>query len=101
MTSAVTHADAPAAGLPGVIGRRWPTGVGFLATAVSLTVVAPLPERVQTYVSAWCVLLAAVVYLTWGVAHHRADRVVPRWYAERCLVADVLLATTLLTVGSL
>ncbi len=106
----------------------------------------------QVYVSSWSVLLAAVVYLSWGtargdlvdrrllgaqtaallafaaiaiaavaadpsvaryvlaagwlahaawdVAHHRTGRVVPRWYAETCLVADLIVATALLTVGS-
>ena len=28
----------------------------------------------------------------WDVAHHLADRVVPRWYAEICAVLDVLVA---------
>jgi hypothetical protein len=28
----------------------------------------------------------------WDVAHHVADRVVPRWYAEICAVLDVLVA---------
>ncbi|MGY1641256.1 hypothetical protein ACI782_09005 [Geodermatophilus sp. SYSU D00703] len=138
-------------GPSGALARRWPTGVAVVATAASLTLLSPLPDRVQTWVSAWCVLLAAVVYLTWGTArgelgsrilltgqtaavlgfgavaiaavvaepaaarhvlaagwlahaawdvvHHRIGRVVPRWYAETCLVADLLLATALLTVG--
>jgi hypothetical protein len=142
---------APGTGLPGVLARRWPTGVAFVATAASLTLLSPLPGRVQVWTSAWCVLLAAVIYLTWGTArgeladrrrltaqtagvlafgaiavtaagvdpdaaryvlaagwtahaawdavHHRLDRVVPRWYAETCLVADLCLATVLLTVG--
>jgi hypothetical protein len=136
---------------PGALARCWPTGVGVGAAVASLTLVAPLPERVQIWISAWCVLLAAVIYLSWGTArgdlgdrrwlsaqtaavlgfgavaiaavavdpaaaryvlaagwlahatwdvfHHRVDRVVPRWYAETCLVADLLLATVLLTVG--
>ena len=28
----------------------------------------------------------------WDVAHHLADRVVPRWYAEICAVLDVFVA---------
>lgn len=32
----------------------------------------------------------------WDVAHHRADRVVPRWYAEICAVLDVLIAVGIL-----
>ncbi len=133
------------------LARRWPTGIGIAAVAVSLAVLAPLPDQLHAWVSAWCVLLAAVIYLTWGAArgdlgnprlltaqtaavlgfgaaalaavavdpavtryvlaagwlahaawdvvHHRIGRVVPRWYAETCLVADVLLAAVLLTVG--
>ncbi|NJC71402.1 hypothetical protein HC031_17005 [Planosporangium thailandense] len=154
-TTGTTAATAPVtrrAGTAGAIARRWPTGIGIAATATSLSLLAPLPERVQTWVSAWCVLLAAVVYLTWGaargdlasrrllslqtgavlgfgaiaiaavaaepaaaryvlaagwlthaawdIAHHRADRVVPRWYAETCMVSDLIIATALLAVGS-
>jgi hypothetical protein len=153
-TTATPACSAPAphrTGLTGALARRWPTGVGIAATAASLAMLAPLPERVQIYVSAWSVLLAAVIYLTWGtargdlgqrrwlsaqtaavlgfgavalaavavdpaaaryvlatgwllhaawdVAHHRADRVVPRWYAETCLVSDLIIATALLTAG--
>ncbi|MGR6965813.1 hypothetical protein ACU610_15240 [Geodermatophilus sp. URMC 61] len=138
-------------GLSGSLARHWPAGVGTGAVVAGLAVVAPLPEQVQIWTSAWCVLLAAVVYLTWGtarddlgsrrlltaqtaavlgfgavamaavavdpavaryvlaagwlahaawdVAHHRAGRVVPRWYAETCLVADLTLAAVLLAVG--
>jgi hypothetical protein len=32
----------------------------------------------------------------WDVAHHVADRVVPRWYAEICAVLDVLVAVGIL-----
>lgn len=32
----------------------------------------------------------------WDVAHHRADKVVPRWYAEICAVLDVLVAVGIL-----
>jgi hypothetical protein len=157
MTSAIpitTGTPAPRTGRPrrtSAMARRWPTGVGVGASVASLALVAPLPERLQIWISAWCVLLAAVIYLTWGTArgdlgdrrwlsaqtaavlgfgavaiaavavdpaaaryvlaagwfahaawdvvHHRAGRVVPRWYAETCLVADLLLATVLLTVG--
>jgi hypothetical protein len=49
------------------VARRWPAGVAIVAAA-SLAVWTPLPHRAQTYVSAWCVLLAAVIYLTWGTA---------------------------------
>ncbi len=138
-------------GLRGLLARRWPTALGALAAANSFALVAQLPQLAQVWISAWSVLLAAVVYLAWGtvrgelgnrrlltaqtaavlgfgavaigavavdldvarhvlaagwlahaawdVAHHRLGRVVPRWYAETCLVADLIIAAALLTVG--
>jgi hypothetical protein len=43
-------------------------------------------------------LLAAgwLAHAAWDVAHHRANRIVPRWYAECCAVVDVLLAAAIL-----
>ena len=32
----------------------------------------------------------------WDFIHHRADKVVPRWYAEICAVLDVLVAIGIL-----
>jgi hypothetical protein len=133
--------------------RRWPTALGVAATAASLGLVSPLPAQLQTWVSAWGVLTAAVIYLTWGTArgeltprrwltletagvlafgalaiaasatdpsaaryvlaagwlghaawdvvHHHADRVVPRWYAELCMVCDLIVAASLILVGTL
>ena len=138
-------------GASGSLARRWPAGVGLAAATASLALVAPLPDRAQVWVSAWSLLLAAVIYMTWGTArgdlasrrlltaqtaavlgfgaaaiatvsvdpaaaryvlaagwvahatwdvvHHRIAKVVPRWYAETCLVADLTLATALLAVG--
>lgn len=137
---------------PRALRRRWPTALAVAATGASLALLSPLPEHVQTWVSAWGVLTAAVIYLAWGtargeltgrrwltietagvlafgalaitatatdpqaaryvlaagwlghaawdVAHHRADRVVPRWYAELCLICDLIVATSLLLVGT-
>jgi hypothetical protein len=155
MTSATAApAEAPTrrrGSLRGALARRWPAALGAVAAVNSFVLVARLPEAAQAWTSAWCVLLAAVIYLTWGtvrgelgdrrlltaqtaavlafgavalaavavdpataryvlaagwlahaawdVAHHRLGRVVPRWYAETCLVADVVLAAALLTVG--
>jgi hypothetical protein len=148
-TASPTTGRAP--GLRGALARRWPTALGAVAAAASFLLVAELPQHAQVWISAWSVLLAAVVYLTWGtvrgdlgnrrlltaqtaavlgfgavaigavavdldgarcvlaagwlahagwdVAHHRLGRVVPRWYAETCLVADLTIATALLTVG--
>jgi hypothetical protein len=38
----------------------------------------------------------------WDVFHHRANAVVWRWYAETCIVYDLLLAAAVLasTIGS-
>jgi hypothetical protein len=140
-----------AGGLRGALTRRWPAALGAVAAVNSLVLIARLPESAQAWISAWCVLLAAVIYLTWGTArgdlanrrlltaqttavlafgavaitatavdldvaryvlaagwlahaawdvvHHRLGRVVPRWYAETCMVADLILAAALLTVG--
>ena len=156
MTSTAVNASPTirrAAGVRGSLARRWPTALGAVAAVNSFVLVAQLPEHAQAWISAWCVLLAAVIYLTWGtargdlgdrrlltaqtaavlgfgavaiaatavdpdvaryvlaagwlahaawdIAHHRLGRVVPRWYAETCLVADLTIATALLTVGFL
>ena len=154
MTSTAATASPTArraAGVRGAFARRWPTALGAVAAVNSFVLIAMLPEHAQAWISAWCVLLAAVIYLTWGtargdlgdrrlltaqtaavlafgavamaavavdpataryvlaagwlahatwdVAHHRIGRVVPRWYAETCLIADLTLATVLLTIG--
>lgn len=43
-------------------------------------------------------LLAAawLGHAAWDFAHHRADRVVPRWYAEICAALDALVAVGIL-----
>ena len=43
-------------------------------------------------------LLAAawLGHAAWDFAHHRADRVVPRWYAEICAALDALIAVGIL-----
>jgi hypothetical protein len=159
MTSTHVAASTPrrnqttAARLSGALRRRWPTGVGIAATTAAMLLLALLPEDLAFTVTAWGVLVAAVIYLTWGthrghldadrngrsrllfaqttavlafgaialaavavdrdlgvfvlaggwlchagwdVAHHRMNAVVPRWYAEACLVCDVLVAISLL-----
>ncbi|HEU5037306.1 MAG TPA: hypothetical protein VFT70_09885 [Nocardioides sp.] len=154
-TTATTGREATAAPteVSNVLKRRWLTALGVAATAASLALVSPLPAHVQTWVGAWGVLTAAVIYLTWGSArgeltaprwltietagvlafgalaiaatatspdagryvlaggwlghaawdmvHHRADRVVPRWYAELCMICDLIVAASLLLVGTL
>jgi hypothetical protein len=139
----------------GWLGRRWPTGLGLAATAAASMAMTLLPDGFVLTISAWSVLLAAVIYLVWGVtrdeltpaagqpgrrrltaqtaavlafgavaataltldraagtyllaaawlchagwdlAHHRANAVVPRWYAETCLASDVVVAAYLTT----
>ncbi len=128
--------------------QRWPTVSGLTAAAVSAAAAMQMPIALHLAISAWTVMLAGVVYLTWGsargelerpralavqtggvlgfgaiavvalsvdqdvaryvlaagwlthaawdVVHHRAGKVVPRWYAEMCLAADLLLAVFLL-----
>ncbi|WP_369135537.1 hypothetical protein [Modestobacter sp. I12A-02662] len=149
-TAAIAESTTRRPGLRGTLARRWPTALGAVAAVNTLVLIARLPEHTQAWISAWCVLLAAVIYLTWGtargdlgdrglltaqtaavlafgavalaavavdpdaaryvlaagwlahaawdIAHHRIGRVVPRWYAETCLVADLTLATALLVV---
>lgn len=153
-STAPAHPETRTAGrrLRDALARRWPTALGVAATTASLAVIAPVPHHVQTVITAWGVLTAAVIYLAWGtargeltgrrwltietagvlafgalaitatatdpqaaryvlaagwlghaawdVAHHRADRVVPRWYAELCLICDLIVATSLLLVGT-
>ena len=43
-------------------------------------------------------LLAAawLGHAAWDFAHHRADRVVPRWYAELCAILDAAVAVGIL-----
>ena len=152
-TRTIIPTAASPAHTPGALKRRWPTALGMVATATSLALISPLPAQVQIWVSAWGVLTAAVIYLTWGTArgdltarrwltletvgvlsfaalaiaatatdpasaryvlaagwlghaawdlvHHHADRVVPRWYAELCMVCDLVVAASLILEGTL
>ncbi len=131
--------------------RRWPTAVGLTAAAASITLALPLADPARAWAGAWWLLVAAVIYLTWGtvrgdlaqrgwltaqtaavlgfgavalaavaldhetgrfvlaagwlghaawdLVHHHADRVVPRWYAETCMVIDLSVAAALITLG--
>jgi hypothetical protein len=66
--------------------------LGFGAVAIAAVAAAPAAAP-YVLAAGW------LAHAAWDVVHHRADRVVPRWYAETCMVADVLLAVVLLTVG--
>lgn len=57
-------AHGPAA----AILRRWPTAAGIAASTAALLVFSPLPHSWKVDLSAWSVLLAAVIYFTWGAA---------------------------------
>ena len=45
-------------------------------------------------------LLAAAFFghAAWDFAHHRADKVVPRWYAEFCIVLDLIIGVGILAL---
>ena len=77
--------------------RRWLTAetAGVLAFgAAALAVVAvDLSSAAHVMAAGW------LAHALWDVAHHRADRVVPRWYAEACLATDLTVAASLLTIG--
>ncbi|MGZ4550402.1 MAG: hypothetical protein ACXVX8_18185 [Blastococcus sp.] len=76
--------------------RRWLTAqtVGVLAFgAVAITAVGLDPSAASYVLTAGWLAHAA-----WDVVHHHADRVVPRWYAELCMVSDLLIVTALLTL---
>ncbi|MEU7976472.1 hypothetical protein AB0B48_30995 [Micromonospora sp. NPDC049089] len=90
--------------LPGgylVIGmaRRTLGGRGVLATQlaglaiwVALTLVAVLAGG---RTAAWLVALGWLAHAGWDIVHHRNRRVVPRAYAELCVVLDVALAAVM------
>jgi hypothetical protein len=77
--------------------RRWLTAetAGVLAFgAVALAVVVvDLSSAAHVMAAGW------LAHALWDVAHHRADKVVPRWYAEACLATDLTVAASLLTIG--
>jgi len=77
--------------------RRWLTAetVGVLVFgAAALAVVA-----VDLSAAAYVMAAGWVAHALWDVVHHRADRVVPRWYAEACMATDLTVAASLLTIG--
>ena len=95
--------------LAAVIYLTWGTARGDLGnrrlltaqTAAVLGFGAVAMTAVAVDVDAARYVLAAgwLAHAAWDVVHHRIGRVVPRWYAETCLVADLTIATALLTVG--
>jgi hypothetical protein len=77
--------------------RRWLTAqtAGTLAFgAVAIAVVAvDLSSAAYVMAAGW------LTHALWDVVHHRADKVVPRWYAEACLATDLTVAASLITIG--
>jgi hypothetical protein len=66
--------------------------LGFGAVALTTVAVAPAAAR-YVLAAGW------IAHAIWDVVHHHIGRVVPRWYAETCLVIDLTLAAALLAVG--
>lgn len=96
--------------LAAVIYLGWDTARGALAErrllatqvgavlafgAVAVAAVAAGPDIARYGLAA-----AWLAHAAWDVAHHRAGRVVPRWWAETCAVIDVTVALFLLAVGT-
>ena len=77
-----------------LLGAQTGAVLAFGAVAMAAVVVAPDAARI-VLAAGW------LAHAAWDVVHHRADRVVPRWYAETCMTADVLLAVALLAAGAL
>jgi hypothetical protein len=81
-----------------VRGQLWRPGwftletAGVLAFGAVMVLALSLPEPHDAHVLAtgW------VGHTAWDLAHYRADRIVPRWWAESCAVADILVAAALL-----
>lgn len=77
--------------------RRWLTaetaGVLVFGAAALAVVAVDLASAAHVMAAGW------LAHALWDVAHHRADRVVPRWYAEACLATDLTVAASLLTIG--
>ncbi|MET8361376.1 hypothetical protein [Micromonospora sp. NPDC005171] len=81
------------------IARRTLGGPGVLATQlaglavwVTLTLVAVMAGG---RTAAWLVAFGWLAHAGWDLAHHRSGRVVPRGYAEFCVVLDVALAAVM------
>lgn len=87
-----------------VLSRTLPTNVPFRAAALSavatlatLTLLAPLPDRIYTAVTAWSVLLAAVIYLIWGALRRNLTSGW-LWLQTAGVLAYGALAVTAITV---
>lgn len=73
---------------PGVLNQQ------LLGLAV-LGLLAAVALVVDPTIGRYVVATGWLGHAVWDLWHHRLDRVVPRWYAEFCVVFDVLVATSL------
>jgi hypothetical protein len=76
----------------------WPTGVGVVATTAGPTLLVTLPEPARNWVSAWCVLAAAVNYVCWETA--RGDLRSPRLLAVQTGAVLAFGAVTIAAVAA-
>ncbi|MGN6686721.1 MAG: hypothetical protein ACTHK1_04205 [Actinomycetales bacterium] len=72
--------------------RRAQTGGVLAFGALAITVAAAdLPVARYVLAAGW------LGHAAWDAVHHRHDRVVPRWYAELCMAADLTIAAALVS----
>jgi hypothetical protein len=69
---------------------------GFAAYLALVVIALSVDDDTARY------LVAAgwIAHAGWDVAHHRARCVVPRWYAEGCVVFDLVIGITILAASS-
>lgn len=81
-------------------GRLWPPGAVALETAgmVAFTAIAMWALSVDMETGRYIVAAGWLGHAAWDAAHHWADRVVARSFAEWCAVFDVLRATAILVL---
>jgi hypothetical protein len=81
-----------------VRGQLWRPGWFTLETAGVLGFGAVMLAALSLEPPHDAHLLAAgwAGHTVWDLAHYRANRIVPRWWAESCAVADLLIAAALL-----
>jgi hypothetical protein len=68
-------------------------GVLAFGTVAIAVVAVDLSSAAYVMAAGW------LAHALWDVVHHRADKVVPRWYAEACMATDLTVAASLVTIG--
>jgi multisubunit Na+/H+ antiporter MnhC subunit len=79
----------------GTIMRQWRTGrlLAFhLAVFLVFVAIAFFALQVDETTSRYVLAAGFVGHAVWDAFHFRANRIVPRWYAELCAVLDLALA---------